>query len=72
KQAGSQKGRECIEHLLMLHLLIDFARHGRKRLYIMFVDFSKTYDPVPRELMLKRMTELGCGATIVQAIAAVY
>ena len=25
-QAGAQKGRGCIEHILALHLLIDFVK----------------------------------------------
>ena len=72
EQAGSQKGRGCVEHLLTLRLLMDFAKHRKKKLFVVYVDFSKAYDRVPRHLLLQRMIALGCGATMVKAIAAVY
>jgi len=72
EQAGSQKGRGCIEHLITLRLLIDFARHKKTKLFIIYVDFSKAYDRVPRDLMLKEMEEKGCGTVMVNAVAAAY
>ena len=72
EQAGAQKGRGCLEHLLSLRLLIDYAHHKKKKLYAIFVDFSKAYDRVPRDIMLQRMAVLGCGATMIGAIAAAY
>lgn len=72
EQAGSQKGRSCTEHIVALRLLIDFARHKRKKLYLIFVDFSKAYDRVPRYLLLQEMASLGCGSTMLKAIAAIY
>jgi hypothetical protein len=72
EQAGAQKGRSCTEHLMTLRLLIDFAQHKRKKLYIVFVDFSKAYDRVPRDLLIKKMQELGCGYVMTKAIAAAY
>ena len=72
EQAGAQKNRGCIEHLLTLRLLIDSARHKKRRLYIVFVDFSKAYDRVPRNTMLTMMRALGCGTIMMRAIAAAY
>ena len=72
EQAGAQEKRGCIEHLLTLRLLFDYAHSKRKKLYVIFVDFSKAYDRVPRGLMLDKMRELGCGAMMIQAIASTY
>ena len=72
EQAGSQRGRGCIEHIMALRLLINFARHKRQKLYLLFIDFSKAYDRVPRYKLLERMTSLGCGAAMTRAIAAIY
>lgn len=72
EQAGAQKGRGCLEHLLTLRLLIDSARHKKRKLYVIFVDFSKAYDRVPRATMLSMMRNLGCGTTMLRAIAAAY
>ena len=72
EQAGSQRGRGCIEHIMALRLLINFARHKRQKLCLLFIDFSKAYDRVPRYKLLERMTSLGCGAAMTRAIAAIY
>ena len=72
EQAGSQRGRGCTEHLVALRLLIDFARNKRRKLYLIFVDFSKAYDRVPRNLLLQKLRTLGCGRTMANAIAATY
>ena len=48
-QAGAQKGRSCIEQVMTLRLLIDFVKCKNKKLYVLFIDFSKAYDRVPRD-----------------------
>ena len=72
EQAGSQKGRGCLEHIVSLRLLIDYAESQRKRLYIVFIDFSKAYDRVPRLGLLQKMMALGCGRRMLEAVAATY
>ncbi len=39
EQAGAQKGRGCLEHT---------AKRKKEKLFVMFVDFSKAYDLIPR------------------------
>ena len=72
EQAGAQKERGCTEHIITLRMLIDYAKHKRQRLYTVFVDFSKAYDRVPRQHMLQRLSSLGCGSRMIQAIETVY
>ena len=72
EQVGAQKARGCTEHLITLRLLIDYAQSKRKKLFMIFVDFSKAYDRVPRDLMLRKRQQLGCGGTMTAAIAAMY
>ena len=72
EQAGAQKGRGCIEHLITLRLLIDYAKSKKRKLYCVFVDFSKAYDRVPRNLIIEQLASLGCGRNMIRAIAATY
>lgn len=72
EQAGAQSGRGCMEQILCLRLLMDYALSKNKKLYITFVDFSKAYDLVPRGALLRLLVSLGCGAVMVAAIAALY
>lgn len=72
EQAGAQRGRGCLEHILTLRLLTDYARKKKQRLYVTFVDFSQAYDKVSRNILLKVLGRLGCGAVMLGAIAAMY
>ena len=71
-QIGAQKKRSCVEHIVSLRLLFDFARNHKKKLFTIFVDFSKAYDRVPRQEMIDLMTDTGCGSTMIAAITAMY
>ena len=71
-QAGAQKGRCCTEQILALRLLIDFAKFKKETLYILFVDYSKAYDKVPRRKMLNYLKSIGCGRLMLLAIQSMY
>jgi hypothetical protein len=46
--------------------------HTRQKLYLIFVDFSKAYDRVPRDILVHKLAQMGCGALMLHAIAAIY
>ena len=48
EQAGAQSKRGCLEHIVTLRLPTETARRKKFKLFVMFVDFSKAYDVVPR------------------------
>ena len=52
-QAGTQKGRGCVEQIMSLRLLCDYAVHKKVKLYVLFIDSSKAYDKVSREKLLE-------------------
>ncbi len=70
EQAGVQKGRGCIEHIVTLKLLIDYGLCKKKKLFVAFLDFSKAYDRIDRFLLLGILRKLGCGVIMLSAIAA--
>ncbi len=72
EQAGAQAGRGCQEQIVTLRLLIDYALCKKEKMFIMFIDFSKAYDKVPRTKLLMVLKKLGCGALMLGAIAATY
>ena len=72
EQAGAQRGRGCAEHLLTLRLLIDYAISKKCSLFLVFVDFSKAYDKVPRNALIRLLCQLGCGYLMISAIANLY
>ena len=68
EQAGSQRGRGCLEHITTLRLITDFAVKKKIKLYIVFVDFSQAYDKVSRVVLFTILKRLGCGATMLMAL----
>ena len=71
-QAGAQEGRGCIEQIVSLRLLIDYAFRKKKKLYCLFVDFSKAYDRVPRVKMISHLRSMGCGKRMLLALHGIY
>ena len=72
EQIGNQPERSCIDHILTLHILINIARTSKKKLFILYVDFSKAYDRVSRPKLLTLLKKAGCGRFMLRAILAMY
>ena len=72
EQAGAQAKRGCIEHVVTLRLLIDVFLRKKLKLFVVFVDFQKAYDLVPRSKMFEILINLGCGITMLTALVAMY
>ena len=72
EQAGCQKGRSCIEHIMTIRLLIDFAKKKKVKMYILFIDFEKAYDKVVRVKLIEELKQLGCGQIMLNIIIAIY
>ena len=71
-QAGGQEERSCCEHILALRLIIDYAKKEKEKLFVLFVDFSKAYDKVPRKKLFEILRRLGCGGRFLRALIAIY
>jgi hypothetical protein len=50
-QCGFRPGYGTRDAIFTLNHLISVARHQRKRLYVVFVDFRKAFDMVRRDLL---------------------
>ena len=72
EQAGAQRGRGCLEQIVTLRLLIDTAKRKRQKLFVMFIDFSKAYDLMPRDKLFIVLKRLGCGVMMLGALTAMY
>ena len=72
EQIGNQPKHSCIDHLTTLHILINISRTSKKKLFILFVDFSKAYDRVSRYKLLELLKKAGCGRILLRAIFLMY
>lgn len=71
ERAESQNGQGCLEHLLTLRLWMDFAKHKKRQLLIVFVDFPETCNWVPQFMLVQHLISYGCGATVSQVITTI-
>lgn len=72
EQAGAQKKRGCIEHIVALRLLTDMARRKKLKLFVTFIDFSKAYDLVLRDKLFMILKRIGCGTVMLAALVSMY
>ena len=70
EQAGAQPGRSCTDHIMTLRLIIMYALAKKAKLFVVFIDFSKAYDRIPREKLLVALRDLGCGGEMLSALRA--
>ena len=64
EQAGAQKGRGCIEHIVTLRLLTGYAKKKKHNLFVTLVDFSQAYDLAPNHILFEVLKRLGYGVVI--------
>ena len=62
----------CTDHILSLHILVNISKTSKKKLYILFVDFSKAYDRVSRSKLMAQLKSSGCGRIMLRAILLMY
>ena len=71
-QAEFRKYHRCSDHLLALRTLIEQQRSRTKKLYACFVDFTKAYDTIPRDLLWQKLERLGVHGWFLDTIKSLY
>jgi len=71
EQAGGQEGKGCLEQIMALRLLVDFVKGKRRKLFLVYVDFQKAYDRIPRYKLIERLKELGCRRIMLKPITSI-
>jgi hypothetical protein len=71
-QAGFCKDYRTTDQLFILRTLIEQSKAKKKPLYCCFVDFKKTFNIVPREVMWQVLAGLGVKGRFLQCLQAMY
>ena len=71
-QAGFRRGRSCSQQIHILRRIIEAANLDALPLYITFIDFTKAFDSLDREMMFAILRHYGIPQKIVDAIRALY
>ena len=71
-QSGYREGRSTIDGIFTLRQIMEKCREQRQNLHIVFIDFTKAFDCVNRELLLEIMCKLGCPSKLVRVVKKLY
>ena len=67
-----QGNRTSDPHIILHNILQNYCHRGKKRLYGCFVDFSKAFDSVPRDILLKKLKKNGIDGNLLDIIKTIY
>ena len=72
EQNGFRKMRSCIEHIYTLSTIIKMKRKINKSVFVCFIDFSKAFDSVNRDLLWFCLLNYGIDGKFLQILKAMY
>ena len=71
-QAGIMEGRGCLEQMCTVRLLCDYVNYKKFKLYVLFIDYRKAYDKIPRSKLIECLKSVGCGRRMLKANYVMY
>ena len=71
-QCGFRRDRSTTDMTFTIRLLQEKCREQHKNLYIAFVDLTKAFDTVDRELLWRVLARFGCPPRFVEAIKSLH
>ena len=72
EQNGFRKMRSCTEHIYTLSTIIKMKKKSNKSTFACFIDFSKAFDTVNRDLLWFRLLHYGIDGKFLQILKAMY
>ncbi len=67
-----KKNRTSDPHIILNTLQQKYCRRDGKKLYGCFVDFSKAFDLVPREILISKLISAGINGNMLEIIKTIY
>ena len=72
-QLGFVKGNRTSDpHIILNNLIQKYCHKSGKKLYGCFVDFSKAFDTVPRDILMSKLQSVGVNGKILEIIKTIY
>jgi sorting nexin-29 len=72
EQGGFRVHRACDEQFFALHTLLRSRKQRGKDTYLMFVDFKKAFDSVPRDKLMEKLLKVGVDGKVLRVIRSLY
>ena len=71
-QAGFRKSMSTVDNVFVLHGLITHMLNSGKQFYCAFIDFTKAFDYVVRDILWYKLIKLGVRGQILKVIKSMY
>src|SRR5271154_973087 len=71
-QNGFRTDRRLTDNIYVLTQVIEIAKNEGRKLYCAFLDFSKAYDSVDRDILWSRLQSMGFSEEDVEHLKAIY
>ena len=71
-QGGFRKGRGCPDNTFILHTILWKAKARRRLVHLAFLDVTKAYDSVNREILWSKLAKMGIKGHFLKMLKAMY
>ena len=72
-QLGFQKGNRTSDaHIIIRNIIDKYCHKNSKRIYSCFIDLSKAFDTVPRDILLNKLQNFGIKGKLFNIIRGIY
>ena len=71
-QNGFRSGRSTVDHISSLTSIIETRKLKKQSTHVGFIDFKKAYASIDRNIMFKKLTDLGISGYIFKSILSLY
>ena len=72
EQAWFREGYSTIDHVFVLHIIIELYKSVHKRVYCAFVDYRKAFDSINRPLLWQKLLSYGIKGKMLNVITNMY
>ncbi len=72
EQNGFRRGRSCQDHLSTLSSIIECRKAKKLSTFAVFIDFSKAYDRINRDLLFQKIEKLGVHGRFIGTLRSMY
>ena len=72
-QLGFIRGNRTSDaHIIIRNLIDKFCHKKNKKIYSCFIDLSKAFDTVPRDILLRKLQDVGIKGNVFNIIRSIY
>ena len=71
-QSGFRKNMGTIDNIFIMHGIINNLLNENKKLYVAFIDFTKAFDYVIRDILWYKLLKYGVSGKIINVIKSMY